>query len=166
MVHFTKVRAAPLDGHRGCIDPPPLIQLGAELLRHSRDAHAFGGDDGPVPHVVFWYLYDNRENLLPGRVRDWDRDGLGPKIIYNLHVTLDWLQKLDGRRREDVFAESDRRVDDARVGGDRLCRWGRLIHDGTTEMSGGGSSWSRCGLLFGVGEKKKRVSKVVDIYFV
>ena len=29
-------------------------------------------------------------------VRDWDRDGLGPKIIYNLHVTLDWLQKLDG----------------------------------------------------------------------
>ena len=34
-------------------------------------------------------------------VRDWDRDGLRPKIIYNLHVTLDWLQKLDGRRRED-----------------------------------------------------------------
>ena len=111
---------------------------GAEFLRHSRDAHAFGGDDGPVPHVVFWYLYDNRENLLPGRVRDWDRDGLGPKIIYNLHVTLDWLQKLDGRRREDVVAESDRRVDDARVGGHRLGRWRRLIHDDTTGISGGG----------------------------
>ena len=106
---------------------------GAEFLRHSRDAHAFGGDDGPVPHVVFWYLYDNRENLLPGRVRDWDRDGLGPKIIYNLHVTLDWLQKLDGRRREDVVAESDRRVDDARVGGHRLGRWRRLIHTAVGE---------------------------------
>ena len=90
-----------------------------------------------MPHVVFWYLYDNRENLLPGRVRDWDRDRLGPKIIYNLHVTLDWLQKLDGRRREGVAAKSDRRVDDARVGGHRLGRWRRLIHDDTTGISGG-----------------------------
>ena len=40
--------------------------------------------------------------------------------------------------RTDVIAESDRRVDDARVGGHRLCRWRRLIHDGTAEMSGGG----------------------------
>ena len=58
-------------------------------------------------------------------------------IIFNLHVTLDWLQKLDGRRREGVVAKSDRRVDDARVGGHRLGRWRRLIHDDTTGISGG-----------------------------
>lgn len=67
--------------------------------------------------------------------------------------------------RTDVIAESDRRVDDARVGGHRLCRWRRLIHDGTAEMSGGGSSWSRCGLLFGVGEKKKQVRHGYDISY-
>ena len=51
-------------------------------------------------------------------------------LYYTLFIMLySWIQKLDGWRREDVVAESDRRVDDARVGGHRLGRWG--IHDRT-----------------------------------
>ena len=74
-----------------------------QLRMDSRNAYAFGGDDGPVKHVVFWYMYDNRENLRPGRVRDWDRDGL---VFIIRGITFSWLQKLDGWRREDVVAES------------------------------------------------------------
>ena len=130
VVHFTEARAAPLDGHGGpSIDGslvnPPI---------HSRDARAFGGDDGPVPHVVFRYIYDERENLRPGRVRDWDRDGLGlPMEKAALPVALDWPQKLDGRLGEGIVAESDRRVDGARVGGHRLGRRRRLIHTAVGE---------------------------------
>jgi len=140
-VHFTKGRAVPLDGHRQLL--LELVRMWLkyalrQLRMDSRNAYAFGGDDGPVKHVVFWYMYDNRENLRPGRVRDWDRDGLvdprSQALYYTLFIirgiTFSWLQKLDGWRREDVVAESDRRVDDARVGGHRLGRWG--IHDRTT----------------------------------
>tara|TARA_B100001175_G_scaffold61247_1_gene49638 strand:- start:73 stop:537 length:465 start_codon:yes stop_codon:yes gene_type:complete len=103
-----------------------------QLRMDARNAYAFGGDDGPVKHLVFWYMYDNRENLRPGRVPDWDRNGLVEPRNHGLYYTLfimlySWIQKLDGWRREDVVAESDRRVDDARVRGHRLGRRG--IHD-------------------------------------
>ena len=166
VVHFTEARAAPLDGHGGpsidgSIVNPPI---------HSRDARAFGGDDGPVPHVVFRYIYDERENLRPGRVRDWDRDGLGlPMEKAALPVALDWPQKLDGRLVEGIVAESDRRVDDARVGGHRLGRRRRLIHTAVGEwrrrrdLPARNSSVGKPETL---SPNKNRVSEIVDFWYV
>ena len=64
-------------------------------------------------------------------------------IIFTL-LSTGFKNSTVGDARTDVVAESDRRVDDARVGGHRLCR---------------------CGLLFGVGEKKKQVRHGYDISY-
>ena len=97
----------------------------------SRNAYAFGGDDGPVKHLVFWYMYDNRENLLlVGFTIGIVTVLSNPEII--VFIILFLLCFIRGFKSSTVgdartSSESDRRVDDARVGGHRLGRRG--IHD-------------------------------------
>ena len=76
-------------------------------------------------------------------------------IIFTL-LSTGFKNSTVGDARTDVVAESDRRVDDARVGGHRLCRWRRLIHDGTAEMSGGGVHGPVVDFYLELGKRKSR----------